>query len=76
MKDNYFEKNFWKKSHSTKYRAWVKKVPKRFISLLNATNISSKSMNDRFLKRAQMYLSKMEFHVFLCKLVLVKNRIK
>ena len=31
-------------------------------------------MNDRFLKRAHMYLSKMVLHVFLCKLVPEKNR--
>ena len=31
-------------------------------------------MNDRFLKRAHIYLSKMVLHVFLCKLVPEKNR--
>ena len=31
-------------------------------------------MNVRFLKRADMYLSKMVLHAFLCKLVPEKNR--
>ena len=31
-------------------------------------------MNDRFLKRAYMYLSKMVLHVFLCKLVPEKRK--
>ena len=54
-------------------RDWVKKKFQN-VSYHYSTNITSKSMNVRFLKRADMYLSKMVLHAFLCKLVPEKNR--
>ena len=55
------------------HRAWVKKKFQN-VSYYNSTNITSKSMNDRFLKRGHMYHSKMVLYIFQCTLVPEKNR--